>query len=262
MRILILTVAGSSTRFSGSLGRETLKCLYYERDCKESLLYRMLHHSVEFDRYIIVGGYQFPLLQKAVKNWFPEYNGKISLVENPYYDTYGSGYSLYCGMKQAITFPFDEIVFAEGDLCVDDASYVSVFQSKKSVITCNSEPILSDKAVACYFDKKNVLHYIYDTNHHLLEIKEPFRAVYNSGQIWKFADKNAVRQAWEEMKADAWTGTNLVFVENYFHAIEQSDCEIIHFKYWINCNTVYDFNIMQGDYHYENNNGKTELAEE
>lgn len=57
MKVLIITVAGMSTRFSESVGYPCLKCLYYKQDMKESLLYRFLYEYPEFDRYIIVGGF-------------------------------------------------------------------------------------------------------------------------------------------------------------------------------------------------------------
>ena len=68
VRILIITVAGMSTRFSQSIGQPCLKCIYYSSDSKESLLYQMLHQPVYFDKYIIVGGYMYDELQKTV--WF------------------------------------------------------------------------------------------------------------------------------------------------------------------------------------------------
>ena len=42
MKVLIITVAGMSTRFSQSVGAPCLKCLYHEGRAKDSLLYRML----------------------------------------------------------------------------------------------------------------------------------------------------------------------------------------------------------------------------
>ena len=56
MKVLIITVAGMSTRFSQSVGAPCLKCLYHEGRAKDSLLYRMLHQDGKFDRYVIVGG--------------------------------------------------------------------------------------------------------------------------------------------------------------------------------------------------------------
>ena len=59
MRVLIVTVAGSSGRFSESLGYPCLKCLYHENGIKESLLYQMLHQDGDFDCYVVVGGFQY-----------------------------------------------------------------------------------------------------------------------------------------------------------------------------------------------------------
>lgn len=256
MKILIITVAGSSTRFSKSIGKEVLKCLFYINDKGEALLYRMIHQHAAFDKYIIVGGYKFEELQKSVNDWFPKLKEKIVVVNNPYYADFGSGYSLYCGLQEAIKYDFDSIVFAEGDLFVDEDSYVRVVEAEKSVITCNHDPILANKAVAYYFDLNNVVHYIYDTAHSALEIHEPFLAIYNSGQIWKFANSLLVKKVYQEMATDEWEGTNLIFVENYFKQIPIVEREIISFKNWINCNTVEDFKKIETERKIENENNK------
>ena len=67
MKILIVTIAGISSRFSESLGYDCLKCLYYENSFEESLLYRMLHQNEHFDLYVLVGGFQYEKLEAAVK---------------------------------------------------------------------------------------------------------------------------------------------------------------------------------------------------
>ena len=95
MKILIVTVAGMSTRFSRSLGYGCLKCLYFRNDIRESLLYRLLHQPVSFDRYIIVGGYKFGELKEMVGREFSDMADRTALVENPFYAKYGSGYRLF-----------------------------------------------------------------------------------------------------------------------------------------------------------------------
>ena len=241
MRILIITVAGCSTRFSKSIKKDTLKCIYYQNDIRESLLYRMLHHPVSFDKYIIVGGYKFEELQETFDNWFQDIKEKVVLVDNPHYKDYGSGYSLYCGIREAFKHDFSEIVFAEGDLFVDSHSFAQICNSKKSVISCNNESILANKSVALYFDILDEVHYLYDTGHSAFEINEPFVAIYNSGQVWKFADSHLVHHIYDNMTLDDWKRTNLVFVEKYFRKINSSEYEIIHFNKWVNCNTVNDY---------------------
>lgn len=241
MKILIITAAGMSTRFSRSVGRGVIKCLYTEGTFSESLICRMLRQPCGFDKYIIVGGYRYSELEAAVRDNFPDLADKLDIVENVYYEKYGSGYSLYCGMKKAMEYSFDEIVFAEGDLFVDTPAYSRVCSSGKSVITCNNEPICAEKAVALYFDISGKPHYIYDTSHGSLEIREPFISVYNSGQIWKLAHRDCICGIYNNMDMTDWEGTNLVFIEKYFNAVSPDEIEMIRFDDWINCNTVDDF---------------------
>ena len=59
MKVLIITVAGMSTRFSRSVGKPVIKCLYHNKSLKDSLLYILLERSREFDYFIIVGGYRY-----------------------------------------------------------------------------------------------------------------------------------------------------------------------------------------------------------
>lgn len=238
MKVLIVTVAGLSSRFSESLGRPCLKCLYHTQDNEDSMLYRLIN-IYNFDRYIIVGGYRYDELVKEVDEKFREMRDKILLVENIQYAEYGSGYSLYLGLAEALKLDFSEIVFAEGDLLVDRKTFEEVCEIPADVLTVNRDPILANKAVACYFDRNNKLHYIYDTNHNYLEIIEPFTAVYNSGQIWKFAQPELLRRVTASIKEDDWKGTNLVLVQTYFD--ESQKTEVITFQKWVNCNTVQDY---------------------
>lgn len=97
MRIMIITVAGISSRFSQSIGRPCLKCLYYKTDIKESLLYRMISQNKEIDKYVIVGGFQYEELRNAIEQFFGVFWSRIVLVQNEHYEEYGSGYSLYLG---------------------------------------------------------------------------------------------------------------------------------------------------------------------
>ena len=246
MKILIITVAGMSSRFSRSVGKDVIKCLYNEDSFSNSLIYRMLCQPNKFDIYIIVGGYRYSELESAINEHFHDITDRIVMVENKYYEKYGSGYSLHCGMKEAMNYCFDEIVFAEGDLFVDTSSFSKVCCSVRNVVTCNNEPILADKSVAYYVDLSGKLHYIYDTSHHALEINEPFLAIYNSGQIWKFSDKDKICEVYNNMRPADWEGTNLVFVEKYFNSIISDDLETVRFDTWINCNTVDDYHKIKG----------------
>ena len=53
MKVLIITVAGMSSRFSQSVGKETIKCLYHEETMTESLLYTILSQSSLFDNSLL-----------------------------------------------------------------------------------------------------------------------------------------------------------------------------------------------------------------
>ena len=238
MKVLIVTVAGLSSRFSQSLGHSCIKCLYHEGNSKDSMLYRLMH-LYDFDRYIIVGGYQYRELAKAVDTEFAENRDKILLVENTKYAKYGSGYSLYLGLAEALKLDFSEIVFAEGDLLVDRETFGKVCEAPADVLTVNRDNILANKAGALYFDMQDKIHYIYDTSHNFLEIKEPFSAIYNSGQIWKFSQPELLRKVTASVEREAWKGTNLVLIQAYFG--ESEDTEIITFEKWVNCNTVQDY---------------------
>lgn len=241
MKILLLTVAGLSSRFERSLGRPCLKCIYFERSFAESLLYRMVCRDVEFDRYVIVGGYRFRELQEAVNQHFPNKSSRITLVENGHYADYGSGYSLFLGLQEAMRQKADEIVFAEGDLFLDEESFRKVCHTSSNVVTSTCESILAGTSVAFYYDEAGEIHYIYDTGHSALQINGPFTAIFNSGQVWKFSDRDRVRQVCSDIAERDWQGTNLVFVQRYFQGLRQDAYENVRFRTWINCNTLNDF---------------------
>jgi len=255
LRILVITVAGMSTRFSESIGQTSVKCLYYENDIKESLLYQLLHRYNAFDRYVIVGGWRFEELQQVLDREYGDLIDKIVLVNNELYEKYGSGYSLYLGLEAAIKLCPDEIVFAEGDLYVDQDSFREIADSAKPVVTVNSDPINARKSVVFYYDTQERLHYLYDTGHNLLEIREPFTEIHNSGQIWKFVCDEDFRNAFDSMRAGDWQGTNLVFVQNYFSKMSRDDYKVIRFTRWINCNTIADFRNMQKEIAADENLG-------
>lgn len=244
MKILIITVAGIASRFSESVGYPSLKCLYTENGIEETLLYRILNHNRQFDYYVIVGGFMYEELEAAIKENFNEFGDRLLLVKNEHYADLGSGYSLYLAFKKILDMDidFDEIVFAEGDLYVDSESFMKVCKNTKDVITCNTEAILSEKAVAFYFDIDYKIHYIYDTKHSTLEIREPFRGIFNSGQIWKFADAKHLKRVIYSMDETDWEGTNLVLIQNYFGSLAMGEYDVVTFKEWVNCNTISDYN--------------------
>ncbi|MDE7310221.1 MAG: hypothetical protein K2N87_01125 [Eubacterium sp.] len=241
MKVLLITAAGMSERFRASLGHECLKCIYYKDSIEESLLYRMLHQNVEFDRYIIVGGFRWEELKETVYTHFSRILPKLVLVENERYCEYGSGYSLYLGLKEAAEAGYDELVFAEGDLYVDSESFQEIFWVDKDVVTCTRERIQADSSVAFYYDKKRCIHYLYDTGHQAFMIKEPFVGIFNSGQVWKFKDQEKMDAIISSMPEEELQGTNLAIIQKYFSGMSEGQYKIIEFNKWVNCNTIYDF---------------------
>ena len=238
MKTLLLTVAGTSSRFSKSIGRDCLKCIYNENGAEESLLYRAVYKQ-PFDRYIIVGGYRFGELKEFVGKYFKDICDKIVLIENAHFADYGSGYSLYLGLKYAVETGFDQLVFAEGDLWVDDESFNKISVCATDAVTFNRDTIFANKAVIFYYDTTNVIHYVYDTSHGALTIDRPFLSVYNSGQIWKFTSHERLSQTFCELKDEEWQTTNLVFLQRYFQSTK--GYAVIGIEKWLNCNTVEDF---------------------
>ncbi len=240
-RVLLVTVAGMATRFSRSVGRECVKCLYHRGDFSTCLLARLLRQLVPFDRYILVGGYRFGELEETVRREFPDLADRLTLVDNLSYERYGSGWSLYCGLLEACKGAFDELVFAEGDLYLDTPSFSIVCECPADVMTYNREPITADKAVAFYLDLRGHVHYLYDTDHGALRVDEPFTEIRNSGQVWKFADPGRLRALVRETPERDWQGTNLTFVGRYFGGRDRESYRMLPFESWINCNTVSDF---------------------
>lgn len=244
MKALIVTVAGMARRFSESVGKDTLKCLYYKNSPEESLLCQMLKHKADFDKYIIVGGFLFDELSDFIEENLKEFTHKIVLVKNEYFAEYGSCYSLYLGIKKAGELSCEQMVFAEGDLFLDEETFQKVYDAKNNVVTSNGEDIYADKAVAFYFDNMSVIHYIYDTDHETLCIKEPFTAIFNSGQVWKFKNRELLLKIAEELSKEELMGTNLVIIQKYFSALARGEYQQLKFKTWINCNTLADFERM------------------
>ena len=57
MRIFLTTVAGSATRFSESIGKPTVKCIYNREDPAKTLLNHMLTQASDYDFFVVVGGF-------------------------------------------------------------------------------------------------------------------------------------------------------------------------------------------------------------
>lgn len=242
---MIITVAGVASRFSQSVSKPCLKCIYYKNNIKESLLYHILYQNSFVDKFVIVGGFKFDELKQIIHTQFQEFQDRIILIENEHYKEYGSGYSLYLGLNAIKNFTYDDLVFAEGDLWVDDDSFNHIWKTTKNVVTYNNEIILANKSVAFYFDCQYHIHYIFDTAHSILEIKEPFLGIFNSGQIWKFSNQKQIATAMDCLTLEDWAQTNLKFIQQYFGDLSQDEYSIIELKQWVNCNTIDDFEKIE-----------------
>lgn len=266
MLAAVVPVAGCSARFqvntdkgmAGSAGagsrKPVLKCIYTEGSQKETLLWNIFDSLESCDRIIVVGGYQFEELSEFIKDYVRgKVNGwknKIRLVYNPYYQTYGTGYSFFKGME-ALNEEFGEedkvrcqVLLVEGDLYYDRETMQSVLLCEKDVITVNRECIDTCRAVVVYKNEAGFLRYLYSTEHKTLQIEEPFWAVYNSAQIWKFQDFGKLRRLILDMEEEKLHGTNLEPIQQYFGTLSSDNYQIILFNTWINCNTRVDYNRM------------------
>ena len=241
MKSLIITVAGLSSRFNRDFEQPVLKCLYYEENHRCSLLSMQISRTYYYvDEIVIVGGYKYDDLSIFVSKYIKDNEHKIKTVYNEHYHDYGSGYSLLKGIE-ALSKNTNVVTFIEGDLFFDVESVGDILESPKDVISVNNEPILSNKAVVLYFDANNYPHYIYDTNHSCLEIHEPFTAIYNSGQMWKFTNPTKLRKVCSELTQKQMEGTNLEIVQRYYSDIDSENLEIVRVNKWYNCNTVNDY---------------------
>lgn len=240
MKVLIVTVAGISSRFNRDTSRNVLKCLYYEDSPTHSLLYQIVCKALDFERVILVGGYLYDELVMYAEKYLSNLGPQIELVYNAHYKDYGSGYSLIKGVER-VPEVANEIIFVEGDLYFDNESFSLVKKSLYDVITVNHEFITSEKAVALYVDEIHKVHYIYDTNHSLLSIPSPIKAIYNSGQIWKFTSLSKLNSVISLLSPKQIQGTNLEIIQAYFDNIPVSDLSFIALNTWFNCNTVTDY---------------------
>ena len=230
-----------SSRFNKDTDADVLKCLYYEDIPANSLLSVQVHKVYDHvDEIVVVGGYKYEDLEAFIRQEMKDVNRKMKLVYNEHYHDYGSGYSLLKGIEM-VSDNTDEIIFIEGDLFFDSEGVEKIINSRKDVISVNNEPILSNKAVALYFDADNYPHYIYDTNHSYLEIHEPFKAIYNSGQMWKFRNPTRVREICQFLTPGQEQGTNLEIIQKYFGSYRSFQLDIVRVEQWYNCNTVADY---------------------
>jgi len=251
MQIAIITVAGVSSRFNQGIKEEDkqLKAVYSEADPSQTLLSHMIKKCSFADRIIIVGGYKYEDLCSYISEHIPEsVRGKIVTVYNDHFSDLPTGYSLYCGIKEALKYK-DEgikgILFAEGDLDVDDEAFSRIAGSEKTVLTYNRDVIRSNKAVVLYQNADGRYRYAFNSDHGFLKIEEAFSCLYNSGQIWRFHDAEKLQSATERyLKNDVADGTNLKIIEYYAEELDPAEVDIIGFNRWVNCNTREDYRMI------------------
>ena len=249
MKIAIITVAGISSRFNKGIpeAEHVLKAVYYREDMRETLLYHLLVKCAFADRIVVVGGYRFVDLERYCDalekhQGEPDIQGRLILVRNDHYEDLASGYSLYLGIDEALKSGATEILFAEGDLDVDDDSFRHVVRSENSVLTYNREPVYANKAVVLYQNAEGKYRYAFNSAHGLLSIDEPFSCLLNSGQIWKFTDIDALRKANEAFYNEQKDGTNLYIIRKYLDA--GVPCSLVGLERWTNCNTREDYETI------------------
>ena len=209
----------------------------------------MLKKSRYADKIVIVGGYKYSDLENYIDEHVSlDLKDKINLVFNDHYSDLSSGYSLYLGIDCALNnfIDIDEILFVEGDLDIDDESFSKVIKSEKNVLTFNHEPIYSNKAVVLYQNENDEYKYLFNSDHGLLKMTESFKAIFNSGQTWKFRDMELLKIANDNFYENIVEDTNLGIIQKYFDLLENSDdIEIIGLNRWVNCNTREDYKLIK-----------------
>ena len=246
-RALIIASAGCSSRFSRSVGRDVLKVLYYEDDKTEECLLAdqlTLVRDAGFDSIVIVGGYAYEELRDFIARYYSE-DQRIETVYNEKFHEHGTCYSFACGLNTLRGRELDEIVFMEGDLIVDAASFSAIVDADSDVVTANRELIRADTAVVFYTTTHGKLHYVYDTQHRALRIDETFTRLGNSGQVWKFRDVGLLHETVDALGDGLYDDTNLLPITNYFNARGLDRVIFISFNIWFNCNTIDDYRAIR-----------------
>lgn len=253
MKAAIITVAGLSSRFNEGIepSGHRLKAIYHTNDARDTLLFHMIEKLGYADKIIIVGGYQYKELIDYVMNVLSKkVQNKIVLVENTHFHDLSSGYSLYLGIKAAFdeVSNVSEIIFAEGDLDVDIVSFQKIVSCNKSVITYNRETICSNKSVVVYQNESNRYCYAFNRTHGLLKIEEPFKAIWNSGQIWKFTNTELLKKVNDYFYEHNISESNLSIIQGYFDELSLEEIEILGFNRWVNCNTRADYRLIKKEW--------------
>lgn len=254
MKAAIITVAGISSRFNEGVpeDKKELKVIYSEGGVQDTLLYHLLRKCSYADKIILVGGYQYEKLESFCRTEIASEFPQVELVKNDHYEDLASGYSLFLGIRKAMEYNPDEVVFIEGDLDIDDNSFERVAHSEKSVLTYTNEPIHANKAVVLYQDGDGRYKYAFNSSHGLLTIDEPFSCILNSGQTWKFINAGALKTANDEFEEFEIDGTNLRIIQRYIEKVPADSIELIRLVRWTNCNTREDYKNILNYWRYTN----------
>lgn len=254
MKVAIITVAGISSRFNEGVpeDKKELKAIYCEGGTQNTLLYHLLQKCSYADRIVLVGGYKFEALEEFYQIELSSEFPQVEIVKNDHYEDLASGYSFSLGIRKAMEYNPDEVLFVEGDLDIDDASFECVVQSEKSVLTYTTEPIYANKAVVLYQDGYGRYKYAFNSTHGLLRLDEPFSCILNSGQTWKFVNADALNAANDEFVEFEIDGTNLRIIQRYIDRIPAESIEVIKLSRWTNCNTKEDYRNILNYWRYTN----------
>ncbi len=236
-RAAIITLAGLSTRFRKSLGKDVLKAIYKENGYKSILDILLDYCENGINDIYIVAGYKYDDLKDYIDENYKNLN--INIIYNKNF-TLGSNESLLCGIR-ALNKTYDEVLFIEGDLIIDKESFNNIIEDKSNVITSNKEQINAQTSVLYYVNKNNKIVYKYDTKHELLEITEAFKTISNSGQIWKFTDITLLKEVCSIFLKEDMNNTNLATIDKYFNKILFENISFVEIKQWFNCNTINDY---------------------
>lgn len=244
IRTAIVTLAGTSSRFSASVGCECHKSLYRETPVDKSILDFQLDllRRNRFEHVVLVGGYRFDEVQEHVQGQCSGID--ITLVYNEHYADWGSCQSLCLGID-AIPGGTDTVAFLEGDLLFDETTFSEMVSSGCDAITAAPGIIDARTSVAFCISTSGHLGYFYDPSHVALHGIPPFVQLGNSGQVWQFADVSRLKDCSNRCSIPNRKGTNLIPIQDYFSGRGTSALRVFSFQTWFNCNTIADYRAMK-----------------
>ena len=72
------------------------------------------------------------------------------------------------------------------------------------------------------------------------------KCIFNSGQLWKFKDIDALKISNKFFKENSIEDNNLAIIQKYLDLLDDTESiEIIGLKHWVNCNTRDDYKIIK-----------------